>query len=55
MSREIASLLHTPTLADYTPHIMNHEVFLTKIDRAEAAYQNGEVTYHEDVKKRIAT
>ena len=53
--REIASLLHTPALTDYLIQPMSWEAFLAKIKRAEKAYQNGEVTDHDDVKKLIAT
>ena len=53
--REIASLLHTPALTDYPSQPMNQETFLAKIERAEKAYRQGEVTDHEDVKSLIAT
>ena len=53
--REIASLLHTPALADYAPQSMTQAELVAKVDHAEDAYQKGEVTDHEDVKKRIVT
>lgn len=53
--REIASLLHTPALADYAPQSMTQNELLDKVDRAEKAYQHGEVTDHKDVKKAVVT
>ena len=53
--REIASLLHTPALTDYPNQPMSQEALKTKVERAEEAYRNGEVTDHEDVKNIIAT
>jgi len=51
--REVASLLHTPTLTDYTPQTMSHKDFSAKINRTETAYQNGEVTDHKDVTRKV--
>lgn len=50
---KVASLLHTSTLADCAPQTMSHEAFIAKIGRAETAYQNGEVTDHEDVTRTV--
>ena len=52
--REIASLLHTPSLTDYPSQPMSREAFFAKIERAEEAARIGEVTDHEQVKKIIA-
>ncbi|CAN5554588.1 hypothetical protein BH09BAC4_BH09BAC4_09860 [soil metagenome] len=53
--REIASLLHTPSLTDYPTQPLSKEAFLAKIERAEEAARKGEVTDHEAVKKLITT
>ncbi|QIP16101.1 hypothetical protein G8759_27425 [Spirosoma aureum] len=53
--REVASLLNIPSLSDYPGQPMSMENFLGKIERAEEAARQGEVTDHEDVKKLIAT
>lgn len=53
--RDIESLLHQPTLADYKPEPMGHAAFMAKIERAEEAARRGEVTPHEDVRQLIAT
>lgn len=53
--RDIESLLHQPTLADYKPEPMNHATFMAKIERAEEAARRREVTPHESVRQLIAT
>lgn len=53
--REIASLLHKPSLTDYPGQPMSQETFLAKIERAEEAAHKGEITDHEQVKKLITT
>lgn len=53
--REIASLLHEPSLADYPIQPMSKDTFLAKIERSEEAARRGEATDHEQVKKLIAT
>lgn len=53
--REISSLLSIPALTDYTESPMSMDAFQAKIDRAEAAFEAGETTGHEDVKQIIAS
>lgn len=51
--RDIESLLHQPTLADYKPESMSQAEFAAKIERAEEAARRGEITPHDEIRKLI--
>ena len=53
--RDIESLLHQPTIADYTFEPMTQAAFIHKVEQAEEAARRGEVTSHDNVRKLVAT